>query len=114
MRQNSLDNEKLDKDSTKRIRPDAGMAIGIAVIFIVAVLSWLALNRIETRSRQNIEGSLLATLNISHEALNGWADDRKDRLGHFAERPDVITLVERLLKVSKDKESLAQSSSLKE
>ncbi|MBE9528849.1 MAG: response regulator [Proteobacteria bacterium] len=107
-----MQDEVANKSKGTGIKPVTGMAIGVVVILVVALLSWLALNTIEAQSRRTLTGSLKATLEISHEALTGWADDRQDRLGHFVERPDVIVLVENLLKVPKEKEKLARSASL--
>ncbi len=96
-----------------KIRPNAGMAVGVLVLIVVAFLSWFALKRIEAQTQRSLKNSLQATLNISYEAINGWADNRQDRLAHFVERPDVLQLVRQLLKVSTEKKALAKSAPLK-
>ncbi|WNC71358.1 ABC transporter substrate-binding protein [Thalassotalea psychrophila] len=86
-----------------------GILIAVAII-----LAWWALENIEDKVKQNMQGSLLAVLNTSQEALKLWSSEQKRQLKSHAVHTEVITETKQQLKNYQQGFELKNTDELKE
>ena len=83
-------------------------------IVLVVVLAWFALNRVEEKIQADVGEALQIVLQTTQESLNLWVESYKFQLSQLAEDPRLISLTERQLSVSRNKNALLKSDTLKE
>jgi polar amino acid transport system substrate-binding protein len=83
-------------------------------VFVVASLGWFALTRIKSAVLQGVEQNLKRVLLISEEGLGVWEADRKAFMKQLGRDPELVRLVEELLMISPNPESLLTSKALEE
>jgi len=93
-----------------------GILIILAGCFIsmVVVLAWFALDRVKEKIQADVGEALQIVLQTTQESLNLWVESYKFQLSQLAEDPRLISLTERQLSVSRNKNALLKSDTLKE
>ena len=80
-------------------------------VIMVSFLGWFALTRIKSAILQDVEEVLKTVLLVSEERLDGWEADRKAFMKQLGRDPQLVHLVEDLLKVPANPEALLSSES---
>ncbi|MBT3185799.1 MAG: transporter substrate-binding domain-containing protein, partial [Nitrospina sp.] len=83
-------------------------------VLVVGSLGWFALTRIKSAVLQGVEQNLKRVLLISEEGLGVWEADRKAFMKQLGRDPELVRLVEELLMISPNPESLLTSKALEE
>ncbi len=91
---------------------DRTAVFGAAIVLAVAVLSWVALDRIEERTRGDVESSLQTVLGTTHAGTLGWAQDRRDHVGHMLVHAEIRDPIRALARESVPPEALRTSPDL--
>jgi hypothetical protein len=88
----------------------------LACTFIVSVivLAWFALDRVQERIKTDVAEALQIVLQATQGSLNLWAESNKLQLARLAEDPRLVSLVERQLRVPRNKDALSKSGALQE
>jgi len=81
-------------------------------VIVVSFLGWFALTRIKSAILQDVEEVLKTVLLVSEERLDGWEADRKAFMKQLGRDPQLVHLVEDLLKVPANPEALLSSKPL--
>ncbi len=83
-----------------------------AFLLLVIMLSWVALERIESQTKVNIHESLQTVLQTTQESLHIWVNHRKEFMADLVVQPELIDLTQKLLTESQQNKSLKQSEAL--
>ncbi len=83
-----------------------------AFIIISVCLAWFALDKIKTSTKTNYGKALQVVLHTTQESLALWVESNKYQLARLAKDPYLITLVQRQLKVPRNKKDLRNSPTL--
>ena len=81
-------------------------------VFLVGLLAWLALDRVEKRIRADTADALETVLQTTRESLTLWAQNNQFLLTRLGENPQLVDFVERQLTVPPHREDLVTSPAL--
>ena len=81
-------------------------------VFLVGLLAWLALDRVEKRIRADTADALETVLQTTRESLTLWAQNNQFLLTRLGENPQLVDFVERQLTVPPRREDLVTSPAL--
>ena len=81
-------------------------------VFLVGLLAWFALDRVEKRIRADTGDALETVLQTTRESLTLWAQNNQFLLTRLGENPQLVALVERQLTVPPRREDLVTSPAL--
>ena len=83
-------------------------------IILVTFLAVFALDRVKVKIQSEVGDALQIVLQTTRESLNIWVDSNIFQLTRLAEDPRLVSLVERQLKVTRNKRALLKSEALQE
>ena len=83
-------------------------------IVLVVVLAWFALDKIMEKIQAEVGEALQIVLQTTQESLILWVESNKFHLAQLADDPRLISLTEHQLSVSRNKNELLKSDTLKE
>ena len=81
-------------------------------LLLVIVLSWAALERIESQTKANVRESLQTVLQTTQESLHIWVNHRIEMMSELVSQPTLIALTQKLIAESQQNKNLKQSESL--
>ena len=90
------------------------MILACAFIALVIVLAWFSLDRVQTKIKTDMAEALDLVLQTTQESLGMWVDSNKYHLARLAQDLRLVSLAERQLRVSRNKNALLKSEALKE
>ena len=90
------------------------MILAVCFIMLVMVLAWFALDQVKKKIQSDVGSALQIVLQTTQESLNLWIETNKFQLSLLAEEPRLVSLVERHLRVPRNKTKLSKSDTLKE
>ena len=90
------------------------MILAVCFIMLVVVLAWFALDQVKKKVQSDAGNALQIVLQTTQESLNLWVETNKFQLSLLAEEPSLMSLVERQLRVPRNKTKLLKSDALKE
>ncbi|MEE9497191.1 MAG: PAS domain S-box protein, partial [Desulfobacterales bacterium] len=88
--------------------------LGCCFLMLVVVLAWFALDRVKEKIQTDAGDALQIVLQTTRESLDLWVESNKFHLSQLAEDPRLISLTERQLRVSRNKDALLKSEVLQE
>jgi len=111
--------KRLKKDllpSQSGLTPQQTILILLACSFIalVIILAGFALGRVEEKIKTDTGDALQIVLQTTRESLNLWIESNKFELTRLAADPRIVFLAEHQLQVSRNKDDLLKSLTLKE
>lgn len=71
---------------------------GVIFIFTTVLIAWIGLKQIKEDSLQGVQDTLNTVLITTKEALEIWVQDKYKKTSYIAQRPEIITLTEKLTK----------------
>jgi PAS domain S-box-containing protein len=83
-------------------------------IILVTFLAGFALDRVKEKIQADVGDALQIVLLTTQESLNLWVESNKYQLSRLAEDPRLVSLTERQLRVSRNKNALLKSEPLQE
>lgn len=83
-----------------------------ALVILVFMLSSFTLREIESYTRKDIESKLQTTVQITLEAANRWAHERKIVADIWAQSPELLKNVKKLLAAPRERGELMQNPAL--
>ena len=89
-----------------------GLAIVGVFLGLVILVAWLTIRDAEKEVRADAGQNLLTVLNTTHEALKAWAGSQAQSLLSASKNPGLVSLVEELVEVQRDKVVLENSIEL--
>ena len=96
-----LDKSKKDPMAYQFASPGGkrlAVLFNVALVIVLVLLAWWALDRIETKVKQDMEDSLYTVLQTAEEAMRVWTKDRSDELKEIVTNPRVRSRVASLVK----------------
>jgi polar amino acid transport system substrate-binding protein len=88
------------------------LILATGFIVLVAVVAGFALERIKTKIQSDAGEALQIVLQTTQESLNLWVESNKFHVRQLANDPRLISLVERQLKVPRNRDALSSSGAL--
>jgi len=101
---------------SKNNRTVLNRSISIAIVGLIVTvvfITWLALDRTDRHIKNNFADSLIAVNTSVKQSINTWADNRASEARHIIKNDEVLPMIEALLALSRDHDSLVNSSELK-
>jgi hypothetical protein len=83
-------------------------------IVLVAFLAGFALDRVKEKIQVDVGDALQIVLQTTQESLNLWVESNKFQLTRLAEDPRLVSLVERQLRIPRNRDALLKSEALLE
>ena len=83
-----------------------------ALVMVMAILAWWALDKIEVKVKQDMEDSLYTVLQTAEEAMRVWTKDRSNELNEIVDDPRVRARVASLLKRYDEEKEIPGSQEL--
>jgi hypothetical protein len=90
------------------------LLLGVSFIALVVILAWFALERVQEKIKAESGDALQTVLQTTRESLNFWTENGKFQLAQLAQDPRLVSLVQRQLKVPRNRKALIKSTVLKE
>ena len=82
------------------------LAILVAALITITLVTWWSERIFETRLRQDLDRSLTALLDINHTALHLWDTEHRRRVEYTAKSPDIVAMANTLLALPRDRTTL--------
>ena len=83
-------------------------------LIMITVLAMVALRKIEQQTRHNTAESLQSVVNLTNESLTVWIEAHKKMMERLAKDPKLLSLTKKHLQVSRTRETLLKSPTLKQ
>jgi len=92
----------------------AGLIIASVFVAAIVAYAWFGLRSMERQVRSQRCESLTTILLATQEALRIWLESEKEHIGEYTRDPRLIEIVKRHLEVTRTRNALLTSSSLKD
>ena len=107
-----LSNYHINMNTSKNI---IIVSIFLMVFFLgVYSIGLIALNRINSNTRNVVKNELLTVLGITHESMTQWLEYRLYMLEEVSKNGELIEMIEELLSIPRESNILLESSTLKD
>lgn len=83
-----------------------------AFLLFVVMVSWIAIERIESQSKAIIRESLQTVLQTTQESLHLWVNQRKEMISDLVLQPELVELTQRLISESQRDHHIKESNTL--
>ena len=95
-------------------KPNILIILVSCFLVLVVVLAWFALGSVKEKIQSDVGDALQIVLQTTQESLILWVESNKFHLAQLADDPRLISLTEHQLSVSRNKNALLKSDTLKE
>ncbi|MGD9176273.1 MAG: PAS domain S-box protein [Desulfobacterales bacterium] len=106
------DRQSSQRGSTQKL--SILLILTICFIAVVVVLAWFAIDRVKVKIQTDVSDALQIVLQTTQESLNLWVESNKFQLNRLAEDTRLVSLVERQLRVPRNRVELLKSDALRD